>query len=115
MNDLQSQIALTLLPGIGDISGKKFVQYCGSAEAVFKETRKSLEKISGMREASIDAICKPKEYLKRADEEIDFCEKNNICPLFFLDSDYPRRLLQCDDGPMCCTIKAKPTSTPTVW
>ena len=105
MTDLQYQIALTLLPGIGDISGKKFVQYCGSAEAIFKETRKSLEKISGMREASIEAICKPKEYLKRAEEEIDFIEKNAIRPLFFLDADYPRRLLQCDDGPMMLYYK----------
>ena len=86
------EIAMTLLPGIGDISGKKVVQYCGSAEAVFKETRKSLEKINGMREASIDAICKPKEYLRRAEEEMAFMEKNAIQPLFFLDSDYPRRL-----------------------
>ena len=105
MTDLQYQIALTLLPGIGDISGKKFVQYCGSAEAIFKETRKSLEKISGMREASIEAICKPKEYLKRAEEEIDFIEKNAIRPLFFLDADYPRRLRQCDDGPMMLYYK----------
>lgn len=106
-NALQSQIALTLLPGIGDISGKKFVQYCGSAEAIFKETRKSLEKITGMREASIDAICKPKEYLKRAEEEIAFVEKNGIQPLFFLDSDYPRRLSQCDDAPMMLYYKGK--------
>lgn len=106
-NVLQSQIALTLLPGIGDISGKKFVQYCGSAEAIFNETRKSLEKISGMREVSIDAICKPKEYLKRAEEEIEFIEKNGIQPLFFLDSDYPRRLLQCDDSPMMLYYKGK--------
>ena len=105
MNDLQYQIALTLLPGIGDISGKKFVHYCGSAEAVFKETRKSLEKINGMREASIEAICNPKEYLKRAEEEIAFIEKNDIRPIFFLDSDYPRRLLQCDDGPMMLYYK----------
>lgn len=105
MNDLQYQIALTLLPGIGDISGKKFVEYCGSARAIFDETRKSLEKISGMREASIDAICNPKEYLKRADEEIAFMEKNDIRPLFFLDSDYPRRLLQCDDGPLMLYYK----------
>ena len=105
MTDLQYQIALTLLPGIGDISGKKFVQYCGSAEAIFKETRKSLEKISGMREASIEAICKPKEYLNRAEEEIDFIDKNAIRPLFFLDADYPRRLLQCDDGPMMLYYK----------
>ena len=106
-NVLQSQIALTLLPGIGDISGKKFVQYCGSAEAIFKETRKSLEKITGMREVSIDAICNPKEYLKRAEEEIEFMEKNDIRPLFFLDSDYPRRLLQCDDSPMMLYYKGK--------
>jgi DNA processing protein len=105
MTALQYQIALTLLPGIGDISGKKFVQYCGSAEAIFKETRKSLEKISGMREVSIEAICNPKEYLKRADEEIEFIEKHDIRPLFFLDSDYPRRLLQCDDGPMMLYYK----------
>ena len=105
MKDLLYQIGVTLLPGIGDISGKKFVQYCGSAEAIFKETRKSLEKITGMREASIEAICKPKEYLKRAEEEIDFIEKNAIRPLFFLDSDYPRRLLQCDDGPMMLYYK----------
>ena len=105
MNALQAQIALTLLPGIGDISGKKFVHYCGSAEAIFKETRKSLEKITGMREASIEAICKPKEYFKRAEEEIAFMEKNDIRPLFFLDPDYPRRLLQCDDGPMMLYYK----------
>ena len=105
MTDLQSQIALTLLPGIGDISGKKFVHYCGSAEAIFKETRKSLEKISGMREATIEAVCKPKAYLKRAEEEITFIEKNGIRPLFFLDSDYPRRLLQCDDSPMMLYYK----------
>lgn len=107
MTSLQYQIALTLLPGIGDISGKKFVQYCGSAEAIFKEKRKSLEKITGMREASINAICKPKEYLKRAEEEIEFVEMNGIQPLFFLDSDYPRRLSQCDDAPMMLYYKGK--------
>ena len=82
MKDVLYQIAVTLLPGIGDISGKKFVQYCGSAEAIFKETRKSLEKITGMREASIDAVCKPKEYLKRAEEEIEFMEKTAFVPCF---------------------------------
>lgn len=96
-----------MLPGIGDISGKKFVEYCGSAEAIFKETRKSLEKITGMREASIDAICNPKAYLKRAGEEIEFMEENDIRPLFFLDSDYPRRLLQCDDSPLMLYYKGK--------
>lgn len=106
-NQLKYQIALTLLPGVGDIVGKKFVSYCGSAEAIFKETRKSLEKISGMREATVEAVCKAKEYLNRADEEIKFMEEHDIRPLFYLDSDYPRRLLQCEDSPLMLYYKGK--------
>lgn len=98
---------MTLLPGVGDIVGKKFVSYCGSAEAIFKETRKSLEKISGMREATVEAVCKAKEYLNRADEEIKFMEEHDIRPLFYLDSDYPRRLLQCEDSPLMLYYKGK--------
>ena len=99
------QIGLTLVPGIGDISGKKFLAYCGSAEAVFKETRASLEKITGMRDVTIDAICRPKEILKRAEQEVEFTMKNHIRALFFQDPDYPRRLLQCDDSPMMLYYK----------
>ena len=94
------QIAFTLIPGIGDISGKRFIAYCGGVEAVFRESRKSLEKITGIREATIDALCHPKEFLSRAEQELNYIERNRIRPLFYLDQDYPRRLLQCDDSPM---------------
>ena len=99
------QIAATLIPGIGDISGKRFVSYCGSAEAVFKENRKSLKKINGIREVTIDALCHPKDILKRAEQEVTFIEKNGIKPLFYQDADYPRRLLQCDDSPLMLYYK----------
>ena len=104
-NDITYQIAATLIPGIGDISGKRFVTYCGNAEAIFKESRKSLEKINGLREVTIDALCHPKDILKRAEQEVEFIEKNGIKPLFYQDPDYPRRLLQCDDGPMMLYYK----------
>ena len=99
------QIAMTLIPGIGDISGKKFIAYCGSAEAVFQEKRKALEKINGMREVTIDALTHPSEMLKRAEQEVAFIEKNAIQPLFYQDEGYPRRLLQCDDAPMMLYYK----------
>lgn len=104
-NEIIYQIAITLIPGIGDISGKKFVAYCGSAEAVFQEKRKTLEKINGMREVTIDALCHPKDILKRAEQEMAFVERNAIKPLFYQDKDYPRRLLQCDDAPMMLYYK----------
>jgi DNA processing protein len=103
----QYQIAITLIPGIGDVGGKKFVDYCGSAEAVFQEKRKALEKIHGLKEVSIDALCNPKDILKRAEQEVAFIEQNGIQPLFYQDSDYPRRLLQCADSPMMLYYKGK--------
>ena len=98
--ELIYNIAITLIPGIGDISGKRLISYCGGVEAVFQETRKTLEKITGMRESTIDTLCHPQEILRRAEQEANFIEKNRIQPLFYLDKDYPRRLLQCDDSPM---------------
>ena len=39
------QIAVSLIPGVGDVIGKKLIAYCGSAEAVFDEGVKALNKI----------------------------------------------------------------------
>lgn len=106
-NDILYQIAVTMIPGIGDISGKRFIAYCGGVEAVFHETRASLETISGLRDTTLEALCHPKPLFDRAEQEIDFLEKNGIRPLFYQDPDYPRRLLQCDDGPMMLYYKGK--------
>jgi len=43
--ELKYQIAITLLEGIGAISAKKLIAYCGGAEAVFKEKKAALLKI----------------------------------------------------------------------
>ena len=103
--ELIHQIAVTLIPGIGDIIGKRFIAYCGGVEAVFNETRSSLEKIKGLREPTIEALCHPKPLFERAEQEVAFIEKNSIQPLFYQDPDYPRRLLQCDDSPMMLYYK----------
>ena len=104
-NPLIYQIAVTLIPGIGDVSGKKFIAYCGGVEAIFRERRKSLQKISGLRDVTIDALSSPRDILRRAEQEVEFVEKNSIRTLFYQDSDYPRRLLQCDDSPMMLYYK----------
>ena len=41
-NDLIFQIGLTLIPGIGPVTAKKLISYCGSVEAVFKEKKRTL-------------------------------------------------------------------------
>ncbi len=96
---LRYRIALTLIPGVGDIIGKKLVSYCGGVEAIFKEKKANLLKIPGIGENLVNAIVNH-DMFERVDKELVFIEKYNIKPLFYLDSAYPLRLKQCIDSPM---------------
>ena len=98
------EIALTLIPYIGVVNGKKLVAYCGGAEAVFCENKNALRQISGIHENVINGI-DSKEVMTRAEEEMVFIEKNGIKPLFYLDKDYPKRLQHCHDSPMMLYYK----------
>jgi DNA processing protein len=98
------QIALTFVPGIGDIVGKKLVNCCGSAEAVFREKKSLLTKIPRVGEKVLEALS-DKSILIRAEKELAFIEKFRIQPLFFQDKDYPFRLKNCIDSPVMLYYK----------
>jgi DNA processing protein len=102
------QIALTLLPNIGDVTAKNLVAYSGSAEAIFKEKKSSLIKIPGIAEKTADSLLRElvkSEYLKRAEKELIFMEENSVKPIFFTDQEYPSRLKFCNDSPILLYYK----------
>lgn len=103
-SDLQYQIALTLVPKIGDMHAKKLIAYCGGTEAIFKESVKNLQKIPQIGNNVIKSL-KSAKVMNRAAEEIKFIENHKIKPLFYLDKDYPQRLKHCDDGPILLYYK----------
>ena len=103
-NHLLYEVALTLVPGIGDVNGKKLVAYCGGAEAVFCEKKKTLSRIPGIGEKTIESIMS-QNVLSRAERELDFTEKRGIRILYYLNSDYPKRLQHCYDSPMILYCK----------
>ena len=103
-NHLLYEVALTLVPGIGDVNGKKLVAYCGGAEAVFCEKKKTLSGIPGIGEKTIESIMS-QDVLSRAERELDFTEKHGIRILYYLNSDYPKRLQHCYDSPMILYCK----------
>ena len=103
-NHLLYEVALTLVPGIGDVNGKKLVAYCGGAEAVFCEKKKTLSRIPGIGEKTIESIMS-QNVLSRAERELDFTEKHGIRVLYYLNSDYPKRLQHCYDSPMILYCK----------
>ncbi len=98
------QVALCLIPGIGDVLGKKLVTMCGSAEAVFREPKRILQRVKGVGEVLSQAVGN-KEIFMRAEKEINFIERFKISPLFFQDPLYPQRLTQCIDAPLLLFYK----------
>ncbi len=102
--DLKLKIALTLIPGVGNVIAKTLVSYCGSVEGIFKEKKKMLEKIPDIGHKTAEAIVDYKTFDK-AESEIEFIEKFKIIPLFYLDKNYPQRLKNCSDSPVLLFYK----------
>jgi DNA processing protein len=98
------EIALTLIPGIGDAMGKKLVTICGGAEAVFREKKQLLARVPRVGQKVLEALS-DKTILERAEKELAFIEKFRISTLFFLDADYPFRLKNCIDSPVLLYYK----------
>ena len=72
------QIALTMVPNVGDVAAKKLLAYCGSAENVFKESRKSLMSIPGIGSVIANSILSQKPF-GAAELELRFIEKIGCC------------------------------------
>ncbi|HMK03378.1 MAG TPA: DNA-processing protein DprA [Ferruginibacter sp.] len=97
-NDLLYQVALTLVPNIGDVHAKTLIGMYGNAQSIFKAKKKELENIEGIGTIRAAAI-KNFTDLSVSEEELRFIEKYKITPLFITDPKYPKRLLNCFDSP----------------
>ncbi len=96
---LQHKIALGLIPRIGDINARKLVSHFGSVEAIFQESYRNLVKIPGIGTGLAGSIT-DRSYLDIAEKEAEYVTSKKIRTYFYLDSDYPFRLRQCDDSPV---------------
>lgn len=97
--DLIYILALQNVPKIGDITAKKLIAHCGSAEAVIKEKKDYLLKIDGIGSTMLSGIYN-KDHLLAAEQELKYIEENGITPLYFMDVGYPEKLKHCIDGPI---------------
>ncbi len=97
-SDLLHQLALTLVPHIGDVQAKLLLQYFGDAASIFKAKQSELEKIEGIGSVRASSI-KHFTGFNLAEAEIKFIDKYKIKTFFLTDKDYPQRLLNCYDSP----------------
>src|SRR5688572_15109215 len=92
------QLALTLVPQIGDVHAKILVEHFGSASAIFKARRDTLEKVEGIGTVRAAAIRGFTDF-DAVEKELQFIEQYRIQTLFIGDNAYPQRLLHCYDPP----------------
>ena len=94
------QVALSMLPLVGGALAKQLINYCGSAEAVFRSPVRHLQRIPGIGEKIISGIRNASGILDRAEKEIESCRKHGITILAYSDEAYPERLRQIYDAPV---------------
>jgi len=97
-NELLYQLALTLVPNIGDVQAKVLLQHFGDASSIFQAKQTELDKIEGIGLIRAKSIKQFTDF-HLAEAEMKFIEKYKIKTLFLTDNDYPQRLLNCYDSP----------------
>jgi len=110
-DELLYKIAVSLVPGIGCITAKSLIAYCGSAAQVFKEKEKILRTIPGIGTVLAKNIQQSK-VLARAEKEVEFILRNQVNAHFYLDDSYPQRLRTCVDAPILLFSKGKADLNP---
>lgn len=104
MTELLYQLALTQVPNIGDVQARLLIQQLGSASAVFKASKTTLESIEGIGGVRASSIRSFRDF-SAAEKEVQFLDQYKIAPLFITDPQYPQRLLHCPDAPVLLFYK----------
>jgi DNA processing protein len=98
-NDLLYVLALQHVANIGDVTAKKLIRHCGSAEAVFKEKARNLLKIDGIGKFVLSDL-NVTPHIIAAEKELDFIQNQNVNVFYFEEDTYPEKLKHSIDSPI---------------
>ncbi len=111
MNELFYAVALTLIPKVGPVTARNLLSYTGSAEAVFRSSRKALNKIPGIGPQISNHILSS-DALNLAEAEFGHMERHGIQAVYCLDPAYPSRLKHYPDSPLVLFFKGNTELNP---
>ncbi|MEZ4828034.1 MAG: DNA-processing protein DprA [Bacteroidia bacterium] len=92
-------LALALTKGLGPVSVRNLIAYCGSAQAVFDAPKGKLLKAPNIGEKAVGFVRESRNLL-RAEAELTFCEKEGVEVMSYLDEAYPHALKYIHDAPL---------------
>ncbi|MCD8185589.1 MAG: DNA-processing protein DprA, partial [Rikenellaceae bacterium] len=107
-------IALTLIPEIGNVRGRRLIEAFGSAETALKT---ALEDIAEQTEIPFNAIrnIELARVYPAAEAEIKYMEKHGIQAITLTDERYPRRLKECPDASLVLYVRGEIDFNSPCW
>lgn len=92
-------LALAHMPGIGPVTARQLISYCGGVKQVFEANYRKLIRIPGIGDQACRMILK-RDTFSKAEHEWALCQKNGTRILSYRDEAYPQRLLPLYDAPL---------------
>ncbi len=92
------KVAFSFLNGLGSINARKVIAYTGGVDAFFRVKKQELLKVPGIGKHILQKLDRDVA-LREAEAELKFIEDNDINVVFYLDENFPQRLLNCPDSP----------------
>ena len=104
--DLLHLVALTHIPGIGAVTAKNLISYCGGAERVFVAKRRELLNVPGVGDRMAATILNT-DILHKAERELRHLDGQRTRAVTFLDDEYPKRLQKHNDAPIVLFVRGE--------
>ena len=105
-SNLFYNIAISKIPGIGPVHTKHLISKFSSSKNIIQASKKELLSVDGIGHTLADAIL-AKTFLKEAEAELKWIEKNNINAIFYLDDKFPDKLRYLHDAPILLYTKGE--------
>lgn len=103
MNTLKSPhlplLALAMTQGLGPVTVKNLIAYCGSAQSVWKAPANKLLKAPGVGPKAV-SILKHSRTFARAEAELSFAVQKGVQVMSYLDDTYPHALKYIHNAPL---------------
>jgi len=107
MEQLVYEVALGMLPGIGNQLTRILISYCGSAKQAWLAPSGKLLKIPGIGPSHINTLKQQVGILQQAEAIVKQAEKEGVQILFYTNPTYPNRLKQIPDAPTLLYFKGQ--------
>jgi DNA processing protein len=100
------KIALSKIPGVGGVTARNLVSYCGGVEQVFRLKKHKLLKVPGVGAQLANNIADP-AVLRDAEQELSAVIRDKIRCIFYLDDAFPQRLKHYVQSPIILYTRGK--------